>query len=354
MRNASVFARIMHRWPVKALCIALAGAFYLLFRVNTFTERVVTVPLQVITPEGFVVSSEYPGSINLTLRGETQEIAGVLPDDIDAFVDLSSFPDQGEYRVPVEFRKKGSALQPEALELRSRPREVQLAMERRTVRSLIVRPELSGFPALGYELTQFIVSPSSVTAVGPQSQMTGLTELKTEIIDLSGRRDDFTVSTRLVRPSGQIELPGGEVVEFKGVVDEAVVIRTIADREVVVFDLPEGLSIQSELPRVSLTVQGSQLTVEGARPGDMTFYVDGSSIRRPGTYELPLKMDIPPGLAVLQLVPRRVTVTVVRESLTIPQTSSTVPAPASDLGVAVPFGSENLPAYASVGEGEPS
>lgn len=314
MRRRSFILRMLDQWPIKLICMAAAGVLYILFRINTLTERQVTLPLNVLTPEGFVVSSEYPGSVNVTLRGDTEDIDGVIPDDIEAFLNLTLYPEAGEFQIPVEFRKKGTALQPDALEMRSRPREVTLAMERRTVRSLTVRPDLSGFPALGYELTQFFVSPSSVTAVGPQSQMSQLDELKTELIDLSGRRSDFTASTRLVRPSGQIELPGGEVVEFRGVVDEAVVIRTIADREVVVFDLSDGLVIEGELPRVTLTVQGSQLTVEGAKPSDMTFYVDGSAVRRPGTYSLPLKMDIPSGLAVLRLLPREIELVVRRQA----------------------------------------
>ncbi|MDF1569040.1 MAG: CdaR family protein [Spirochaetaceae bacterium] len=308
-------SRALERWPIKILCIALAVILYILFRVNTLTERQMTLPLQVLTPEGFVVSSDYPRSVNVTVRGEQDDVEGILPDDIEAFVDLVPYPEEGEYQVGVEMRKQGTALQPEALELRSRPKDIVLSLERRTVRSLIVRPELSGFPALGYDLTQFFVSPSSVTAVGPASQMSGMTELTTEIIDLSGRRNDFTVTTRIVRPSPQIRIPGGEVVEFRGVIDEAVIIRTIADREVVVFDLPEGLRIDGELPRVSLKVQGSQLTVEGARPQDMTFYVDGSQIRRPGTYVLPLEMDIPTGLAVLQIVPRDISIRVVADNI---------------------------------------
>ena len=312
MRQSSFMNRIFDRWPVKIICIALAIILYILFRVNTLTERQLTIPLRVLTSEGFVVSSEYPGSINVTLRGEEDELKGILPDDIEAFVNLTPYPEEGEFQIPVEFRKKGSALQPEALELRPRPRDITLSQERRTVRSLIVRPELFGFPALGYELTQFFVSPSSVTAVGPQSQMSDLKELKTELIDLSGRRNDFTITTRIILPSSQIDIPGGNIVEFRGVVDEAVVIRTIAEREVVVFDLPGNLRIIDELPSVSLTVQGSQLTVEGSRPQDMTFYIDGSVISQPGTYILPLKMDIPPGLAVLQLLPREVTINVVR------------------------------------------
>jgi YbbR domain-containing protein len=314
MRDSSVLNRILERWPIKIICVALAIVLYILFRVNTLTERQLTVDLEVITDQGFIVSSEYPGSINVTLRGDSEDLQEILPDDIEAYVNLAPYPEEGEFQVPVEFRKKGSALQPEAIELRPRPKTITLSQEPRTVRSLIVRPELSGFPTLGYELTQFFVSPSSVTAVGPRSQLADLTELKTEIIDLSGRRSDFTITTRIVLPSSQIKIPGGLIVEFRGVIDEAVVIRTIADREVVVFDLPENLQISGELPRVSLTVQGSQLTVEGARPQDMTFYIDGSSIYNPGRYTLPLNMDIPPGLAVLQLMPREISIDVVRVS----------------------------------------
>ena len=311
MRNPTFLEKVLDRWPVKIICIALAIVLYILFRVNTLTERQLTVPLQVITSEGFIVSSEYPHSINITLRGDSEDLQSILPDDIEAFVNLAPYPEEGEFQVPVEFRKKGSALQPEALELKPRPKTITLSQESRMVRSLVVRPELSGFPTLGYELTQFFVSPSSVTAVGPRSQLKDLNELKTEIIDLSGRRNDFTITTRIVLPSAQIEIPGGLIVEFRGVIDEAVVIRTIADREVVVFDLPEGLQIKGDLPRVSLTVQGSQLTVEGARPQDMTFYINGSTIKGPGRYTLPLKMDIPQGLAVLQLLPREITIEVV-------------------------------------------
>ena len=358
MKAASLLSRILDRWPVKVLAVALAVVLYLLFRMNTLTERQIAVPLSVITPEGFIVSSDFPDRINMTMRGEADDVAGVLSEDVEAFVNLAPYPEEGEYRLPIEFRKTGTALLPEALELRSRPREIEVTLERRTVRSLVVRPELSGFPALGYDLTQYFVSPSSVTAVGPQSQMAGLTELKTEIIDLSGRLNDFSVTTRLVRPSNQILSPGGEVVEFRGVIDEAVVIRTIADREIVVIDLPDGLRIEGELPRVSLTVQGSQLTVEAARPQDMTFYIEGSEILNPGRYILPLMMDIPSGLAVLQVLPLEVEIRVaVDEAAGTPAAAGNGSAGSgndlaeTDSGEAEPFGTRVLPDYADTAGG---
>jgi len=318
VRNRLGLTRIFDQWPIKIICVALAIVLYILFRVNTVTEKQLIIPLNVLTSEGFVVSSEYPGRINVTIRGDEDEIKDIISDDVQAFADLSMFGEVGEYRIPIELRKKGSALRPEALELRPRPREIVLSQERRTVRSLIIQPELSGFPALGHELTQYFISPSSVTTVGPESQMADLKELKTELIDLSGRRNDFTVTTRIVRPSSQIDIPGGQIVEFRGVIDEAVIIRNIVDREIVVFDLDDDFRIEGDLPRVSLTVQGSQLDVEGVKPQDMTFYVDGSAVRRPGAYVLPLNMDIPTGLAVLQLQPREVSILVVQNDTVQP------------------------------------
>ncbi len=319
MIGHEILNHAFNRWSIKILCVGTAILLYLLFRVNTLTEREAAILLDVISPRDYIVSSDYPSSINVTLRGNEEAVKGVLIDDIEASVNLSAYSQEGTYRVPVEINKKGTALQPEALEVRPQSRELSFSLERKTIRSLIVHPELSGFPALGYELTQSFVSPSSVTVIGPYSQMENLYELNTEIIDISGRREDFTVTTRVVHPSPQIEIPGGQIVEFRGVIKETIVIRTIENRELVVFDLPEGLSINSELPQVSLTVQGSQLIVEEISPQDMTLFIEGSKIRGPGTYTLPLMIDIPPGLAVLKIAPREISIQVVWTSAVNPQ-----------------------------------
>jgi len=307
------FSRLFYRWPIKIICVALAIVLYILFRSNTLTERQIAVPLRVLTPEGFVASSEYPSAINVMLRGDEDELKDILEEDIEAYINLTPYPEEGEYQIPIELRKKGSALQPEALELRPRPRAIAVFMESRMIRSLEIEPKLYGSPSIGYELTQFFVSPSSVTAVGPRSQMTALSTLSTELIDLSGRSKDFSVTTRIVLPSAQVSIPGGQIVEFRGVVDESVIIRTF-ENEVIILDLPENLQITNSLPKVSLTVQGNQLLVEDTRPQDITFYVDGSDIQRPGTYNLQLEIDdIPPKLTVLQMLPRELTVIVADE-----------------------------------------
>ena len=54
----------------------------------------------------------------------------------------------------------------------------------------------------------------------------------------------------------------------------------------------------------------------------MTFYIDASGITAPGTYTLPVEMDIPAGLAVLQFLPRDVNVRVLREETEPPEEES--------------------------------
>ncbi|OQX28635.1 MAG: hypothetical protein B0D92_07875 [Spirochaeta sp. LUC14_002_19_P3] len=304
------YSTLFNRFPAKVLCLFFAVILYILFRVNTLTEREIVRPLEVITSSGFIVSSEYPRSIAVVLRGQKNEVNNILPGDIDVYVNLAKFTEEGTYQIPVQFRKRGTALNPEALEFLSQPRTLNLRLEKRVVRSLSVRPEIFGFPAAGFKLSQFFVSPSSVTVVGPHSQMVNLADISTELIDVSGYREDFVVTTRIIKPSPQIEIPGGEIVEFRGIVDEAVIIQNIEDRELVIFDLPDNLRITGELPRVWLTVQGSQLTVEKLRPQDTLFYLDGSNIRSPGTYTLPVLLDIPQELAVLQFNPREVKIQV--------------------------------------------
>ena len=197
---------------------------------------------------------------------------------------MSLYSEIGTYKRPVEIRRTGIALSFDALEIRSRPREISVSLEKQTVRSLSVLPNLTGFPATGYELTQYFVSPSSVTAIGPDSQMASLSELTTELIDLSNRRANFSQSTRIVIPSSQIEIPGGTAVEFRGIVEESIIIRTMEDMTLVVFDIPGNLKIEGELPRASITLQGNQLAIEDIRPQDVILYIDGSTVHTPGDY----------------------------------------------------------------------
>lgn len=69
--------------------------------------------------------------------------------------------------------------------------------------------------------------------------------------------------------------------------------RTIANVPVELGDLPDTLQIVSALPDVMVTLRGPQSRIEPVRIPDMTVEVDTSGITEPGTYRVPLIVDVP-------------------------------------------------------------
>ena len=300
---------IFDRWQAKILSLLCAVLLSFFYQINNMEERYFSIPLQVQTTEGLSPAGDYPRSVRVNLRGTEDVIYSIMDDEISAVADFRQYRGEGTYKVPVQISLgKAYGLSDDTMEIRVEPSEVTITQEEELVRSLEVQPSLSSFPPNGYELVQFFVSPSFVTVEGPRSQLQDVKSIQTEEIDLSGRYDDFTVSSRLIPPGSNVSFPGGNTIEFKGVVDEAVVIQNLTNLDIVTVDLDSRFTIAENLPEVSITIQGSQLLLEELRPRDLHFYIDCSRIIVPGTYTLPIQVDIPPGVAVLKYNPREIPV----------------------------------------------
>jgi YbbR domain-containing protein len=306
-----ILDRMLNRWYIKVLSLLLAMVLFYFYRSSSMSERVFSVPLEIHVDDSYVVAQDHINNVRIFLRGG-EEIYTVLEEDISAVVDYRSHKQEGGFREPIQIFKSGSALSVSDLEIRVEPGDLVLYLEEKVELSLPVEPSLKGFPSMGYELTQFFTSPSSVTVIGPRSQMDGLKAIYTETINISQKYEDFTVSTRLVKPSPQVLFPGGNVVEFRGVIHEAELVKTLSNIPLALVDLPPGLKLQGELLKGSITLQGAQLTLEALEEGFISFTLDCSSISRPGSYTVPIRVNIPPDLSVLNYQPRNITLEIVR------------------------------------------
>lgn len=310
MRSRDVLARLLTNWPAKVVALAAAVLLVVFNDVARLEERFFSVPLELELDEDYVPGSPYPGNVRVRLRGNSDAVFRVLEEDIRAFVDLTEHDTGGVYKEPIQIEKRGTALEVDPLEIRVEPLEVTVALERKILKSLEVRPSLVGFPPAGYQLSQYRLTPSTVEVEGPRSRVEDLTHIVTEDIELAGRREDFSVRVRLVRPDPLVAIPGGDVVEFRGVVEETVILHTFEDVEIVFLDLPEDSRILSEVGTGSIRVQGKQLDVESVAPEDVRLVADGSIVTGPGTFVLRVRPEIPRGLLVLRYEPTRVEVRV--------------------------------------------
>jgi len=92
-------------------------------------------------------------------------------------------------------------------ELTVTPAEVSVAVvvsSETAERLLSVVPTFSGsgLPASGYQVTDIVYSPVTVTATGPASVLTSLTAISTQPIDLAGATSSETKTVQLVTPAG--------------------------------------------------------------------------------------------------------------------------------------------------------
>jgi len=218
LNKAKLLALITDKWPVKVLSLAAAILISVFYRMNTLESRFFTVPLIVESSEFLVPSSVFETSIRVSLRGETDGMQTILEQDIEAYIDLGRYANQGSYRVPVQIRKKGSALGVEPLEISVQPIEIQMVLEQRIARNIPVFPALTGSVAEGFELTYQTIIPGSVTVEGPRSALDNHAGFSTEIISLDRRYEDFSIMVNIINNNPLITILGNKVLEFRGLI----------------------------------------------------------------------------------------------------------------------------------------
>lgn len=308
MKSDLLFDRLLRNWPAKVLSIAAAIFLFLFNRMATLEERFFSVPLEIAASENFIPAEALPENVRVTVRGRNQEVNLILAEDILARVDFSGLEEEGTYSAAVQLEKTGAALHADPIELRVEPATLTVRFESRIRKSVEVVPNITSFPDKGYELGQYFLTPTTVEVEGVRSTMENLSRVTTEDIDISGRSEDFTVRVRLEKPDETVRFPGGDVVEFFGVIQESVVLRTLENLDVIALDLRPGLVIAGELPPNQMRIQGRQLQLEELEAGDLRFTMDFSGIDGPGTYLLPLSPDVPQGVLVLRYEPVEVNV----------------------------------------------
>ncbi len=306
------FERFFADWPAKILSLALAGALAYFYQMNRLEERPMSVPLTVVANDDFVPASQYPRTVRLVLRGESNAIYAVLEGDIEATLDLRGYTSAGVWRVPVRIEKIGSALGIDPLEINVDPSDIALSIEPRVVKEVQVVPSFRGYLEPGFELAGFELSPSRVEVSGPAGVMEKFIDAATVPIELTGRSDNFSARTTVALRDPFVSLLSANSIEFSAQVKKAMVFRNYQDLELGYAGLREGLSLEAPSPAVSgsARVAASSVELESFVPAPGTLEVDLSGIEGPGVYVVAVVPRFPAGFDVESWSPVAATVTV--------------------------------------------
>ena len=216
MNKAKLFALITEKWPVKVLSLAAAIIIFVFYRMSNLETRSFTVPVIVELSNTLIPIGSFSGSVRVSIRGDRDSIQPVLEEDIEAYINLGRYTYEGSYRVPVQIRKKGSALGVEPLEISVLPAEIQLVLEQKVTRIVTVFPVFQGTVADGFEMINQSLIPGSIVAEGPRSVLDNNVHFYTETINLDRRYDNFSIMVNIVNENQLINIIGNRLLEFRG------------------------------------------------------------------------------------------------------------------------------------------
>lgn len=276
-------------------------------------DRLVTKTVPVVVDYGAVPESLEVGEPLTNVEEAAVRGASTLVDQVDRAV-ARVLIDESGIRVertvtlePVDLDGQpvaNVAVDPEAVTVEI---DVQAVETNRTVS---VRPQITGTPSPGFALASLSVEPSTVTIRGLPDVLTGIEEILTETLDLSGLSADETFELDLILPDETRLLePEDEVASVSVGIEPSVSSRTF-----VVGVVCQGAGENACLPgleQVSVTVSGPGSAFAQLSAAQVTPVVDVSGLE-PGTYSLtPSIAGLPTGVALDGISPGVIPVTVV-------------------------------------------
>jgi len=303
--------KIIENWPVKVLSIALALILFVFNRLNTLTTRPLSVPLAIETSAALVPASAYPQNVRVNLRGEDDGVKSISERDIEAYVDLSRYEDGGLYSAPVQVRKKGSALGIEPLEITVYPPKISVQLDQRISKTVPLTAAIRGRAADGFDLVSYTISPQEVAIAGPRNSLESLVELETDAIELDGRNTDFTAVVSIANPSPLFMLRGNGTAEFSCVIRPSVSVRSIEDIPIILIGLAPEFDADTGGKTGSARIEGAQSALDNFQPPPEFFTVDCSGISQPGSYVLPVAVDLPQNFSLIRREPEDLSLTVI-------------------------------------------
>ena len=184
------------------------------------------------------------------------------------------------------------------------PASFDLRLENLVTKTLPVRAESKGAPAIGHQVTSLRPIPDKIQVRGPQSVFASLSSVTTEAIDVEGREEDFSVRARFTTEIPFVVLPSDGIDVAVGI-DSAVGSRSLTK---VAIQLLGPHAERASLDRKSLQVRvrGPRAVLDEIDPTALFATVDLLALpsQLPGTYAVtPKLLNLPAEVELQRLTP---------------------------------------------------
>ncbi len=284
-----LFEVASHNWPQKVGAVLLAVVMWLFITTNSvsITQRSLLVPLVTEGLEAGQVAAGVPSMVEVNVSGPNARINRLRSENLTATLDLSD--------VLGEFREQVVVQPPQGITLvKVNPDDVIGFVESITHRTLGVTPSLTG-PAPDDVLLS-IRSVPDVVEISGRSQV--LQRVARVLVTAPAREGDSVGHAYAVDSAG---VPVADVnIEPRDVALSVSMAPALSTRLVTLrletLNLPPQAT--ATLDQTEVTLAGPSATL--AAIDTLVAEVDAlSGSQGPGRYTVPIRLDLPPGVAVI-------------------------------------------------------
>ncbi len=304
MNIRALIEKIIKNWPVKAICFVLAVMIYFFHQIALLKTNTYSVPLEVRSNGEMVVVDglEQYKNIEVRIRTQGEKIASITEKDIKAFIDVSSFTEEGIFDFPIYVEPSEDIVQMnlDPLEISSIPGKLTLEIEKKAIKVVPLYISVFGTPSHGYKALQAKLDPPFVTLCGPSSMLDNIERMQVEPVSVEESSSLVTVEARLLNTNTYVSVLGENRVKVSIPIVSEGIVKEFSEVSVLFENLIDILAVSDDDPKVDFILEGKLLDIEKISLDDIKVFADCSFITESGTYEVPLVIEVPDGISVTE------------------------------------------------------
>ncbi|HMK56332.1 MAG TPA: CdaR family protein [Dissulfurispiraceae bacterium] len=178
---------------ILSVTVAMSLWFFITYRGQSETTIEAQVEFKNV-PEGFEILKQNIKKVSINVSGHESVLSSLKTAGARVLVDMSNgklgeasyYFDTNDVKMPANVKI-----------LRIDPTYVRVTLDESTARDVEVKPYIVGEPARGYEIGRIVSHPQVVRVEGPKTEMSRLSVLRTDPIDVTGLDADISQNVRV-------------------------------------------------------------------------------------------------------------------------------------------------------------
>ncbi len=291
-------SKLFEDLPLKLVSLGLAVVLWFAIAGEKSSERGLSVPVELENiPPGLEITTGATNSVELRVRASPGVIQRLGRSDVSVILDLDGI-DEGEH---IFHLTEQTVRRPFGITVvKISPSVLTMTLERSLVKSVPVRPHITGKPADGLEVAEVLSDPPAVRLAGPRSHLEGVAQAFTEAVSVNDASAAVVKTVNIGISDPLLRILDSPRVKVTARIQEVQQERRFNNLRLEL----RGGSFSVKPSQVAVTLHGSATALDQVRPTDILAYVEAGQAQ-PGAHR-PIAVQIAPGhtgITVVKVAP---------------------------------------------------